>query len=158
MWPFSRSRKDEFAELLQGTQLVRETRWSREYHYADGTLALHDSRFRDGSATISHRQLSQEWGTWPDQEKLDFCKSFAHYRGRELAEMLRFLVANGNDLIWQTIAISVAMTLPANEAVSFLRDRIDKSESGTRANYFQGCWLTRSNATTPILREALAQL
>jgi hypothetical protein len=158
MWPFGRRRKDEFAEVLQGTRLVRETRWSREYEYPDGSNALLDSRFRDGSATIGYRQLVREWGSWRDDEKLDFCQSFAHYRGRGCATMLRFIIANGNDFVWQTIAIPVALTLPTNEAVAFLCDRIENSEIGKRANYFQGCWITRSNDTVPILKNALNQI
>ena len=158
MWPFKRRRKDEFAEMLQGTRLVRETRWSREYQHADGSNALLDSRFRDGSATIGYRQLAREWDSWSDREKLDFCQSFAHYCGSGFAKMLRFIIANGNDFVWQTIATPVALTLPTEEAVAFLCDRIENSEIGRRANYFQGCWITGSYNTIPILKNALHQM
>jgi len=144
--------------MLEGSRLARETRWSREYQYPDGTNALIDSRFRDGSAKISFRQLSAEWGTWSDHDKIDFCQSFAHYRGRGFAKVLRFIIANGNDFVWQTIALPVALTLPTSEAVAFLCCRIENSEIGKRANYFQGCWITRSNDTVPILKNALDQI
>lgn len=158
VWPFTRKRNDDFAALLEGTQLARETPWSREYRKPDGTPALLDSRFRDGSATISYRQLSTEWDSWCDSEKLDVCQSFCHYHGRDVAAILRFIIANGNDLLWSTITIPVAMTLPAKEAVAFLRDRIENSEIGCLANYFQGCSITRSNDTVPTLNEAIIQI
>lgn len=72
--------------------------------------------------------------------------------------MLRFIIANGNDCVWQTIATAVASTLPTDEAVAFLCDRIENSEIGKRANYFQGCWITRSTNTIPILKNALDQI
>ncbi|WP_203546990.1 hypothetical protein, partial [Roseiconus lacunae] len=158
MWPFTSKRNDDFAALLEGTRLTRETQWSREYQHPDGTNALLDSRFRDRSATISYHQLSTDWASWSDAEKLDFCQSFCHYRGRNFAKMLRFIVNNGNDLVWSTIAMPVAMTLPTNEAVAFLCDRIENSEIGTRANYFQGCWITKSNDTVPTLNDAINQI
>tara|TARA_R110002111_G_scaffold110775_1_gene170477 strand:- start:223 stop:891 length:669 start_codon:yes stop_codon:yes gene_type:complete len=157
MWPFTSKRNESFAALLEGTRLARETRWSKEYQHPDGTNALLDSRFRDRSATISYRQLSTEWASWSDAEELDFCQSFCHYRGRNFAKMLRFIMDNGNDSVWSTIAMPVAMTLPTNEAVAFLCNRIENSEIGSRANYFQGCWITQSSDTIPTLNDAINQ-
>ena len=158
MWPIHRKPRDDFANELRGAELVVETRWSRRYCRPDETIAFIDSRFRDGSASISYRQLVREWETWTDDEQIDFCSSFAHFRGRGCARMLRFLMEHGNERVWSTIAIPVALKLPSREAVSFLCACVDRSEIGQRANYFQACWITRSKNAIPTLKHALQDI
>lgn len=158
MWPFNPNIRDEFAEYLADKQLAVETRWSRQYHNSDGSIALHDSRFRDGSTTITARQVAIEWPKWPDHEKLDFCNALPHYKGRDLAKILRFLMRNGEQIYWQAVAQSIGTKLPTNEAVDFLHQTIQRTEPGQWANYFQALWLTRSANARQILSECLDRI
>jgi hypothetical protein len=57
--------------------LVSETRWSRRYRSADGRFERFDSRFLDGTATVTLNEVQAEWPRWNEQEKLDFSHAFA---------------------------------------------------------------------------------
>ena len=157
MWPFRRKAIDEFATCKQGKTLVRESRWSREYQNEAGTESFLESRFLDGSANISLSQLQTQWCDWTIEEQLDFCQAFNHYQGREHKELLRYLNTHGDERVWQSIAISIAIHLPVEEAVKFLRDKIKDAKTGSAANLFQACWITRSSQLIPVLRQALKQ-
>src|SRR5262245_60424430 len=121
--------------------LDRETRWSRHYskkperrqHYGE-------SRFMDGSATITLAELEAHWSEWPDHERMDFSHAFGTW-GQKVPErlaILRFLVANGDHQhCWWAIALPVGRELPPEESVPILRRWCESAEVGSAANYFQ---------------------
>lgn len=159
MWPFrKRTPPDDFSAYTAGMTVVRETRWSREYRNAEDGGRLRDSRFRDGSASISLNQLSHDWPDWSDYEKIDFCQSFVHYHGRQRAGILRFLMRNGKQDSWSAIVASIATTLPSKETIPFLRECCESCNIGRGSNFFQALWLTKSPEAVGILWSALDRI
>ena len=136
----------------------RETQWSREYKNKDGGDCFLDSRFRDGSASITLVQLKHDWTDWQDHEKIDFAQSFVHYRGRHRTKILRFLIVNGDHNVWSAIAASVAISLSAEESVPFLSGCSETCDIGRGANYFQALSLTGSPEAVNVLRPCLERI
>lgn len=159
MWPFRKRRPpDDVAAYTADKTIVRETRWSREFQSPDKRECFLDSRFRDGSASITLSELRRDWATWTDHEKADFSQSFVHYQGRRRCQILRFLMRNGNHSVWSAIAASVASSLPINESLPFLRECCKSSETGCSANYYQALWLTGSPEAVGVLWTALDRI
>jgi len=139
--------------------LDRETRWSRLYQSADGRCTRFESRFLDGTATVTLGELQEEWPRWNEHERLDFCQAFAcgaDVPGRE--NILRFLVRHADHIVHSTVALSVAMWLPAREAVSILKEWCLTGEVGQCANYFQALALTKDPAALDFLRECFRRV
>ncbi len=159
MWPFrKRTPPDDLVAYTANMTVARETRWSREYHNADQSESFLDSRFRDGSASITLDELTRDWPAWTNHEKVDFCQSFIHYQGRQRAKILRFLMCDGNHYVWSVIAASVARTLPIKESLPFLRECCEDCDIGRGANYFQALWLTESPEAVGILWPSLDRI
>ena len=120
--------------------IMRETRWSRTRGYSDETTTYtsFESKFLEGTASITLAELSQLWLAWNTEEKLDFSLAIACDESLKHAEVLRFLMKNGDHVVWSTIAPSVARGLPKKESLPFLRARCEETEVGTAgANYYQ---------------------
>src|SRR5437870_5559505 len=103
--------------------LHSDTRWSREYRSADGGFRRFESRFLDGTATVTLDELQAEWPGWNERERLDLCRAFSC--GAEVPEredILCFLVRHGDHYVSTTIASNVARYLPAAEAVPVLKE------------------------------------
>lgn len=132
--------------------LVWETRWSRHYYNAEQRHGYLESRFSDGSATISLAQLEPDWPRWSTQEKLDFCLSFAHAKVPDRKDIIRFLIKNGDHDTWATIALWVGLELPAAESFLTLRTWCYSSPVGRGANYFQAIALTKAPEALDVLR------
>ena len=58
--------------VKMGMDLYNETRWSRHYKSPDGKRGYRESKFMDGSASITLGQLQVEWPSWNASERLDF--------------------------------------------------------------------------------------
>jgi len=159
MWPFRKPPPpDDFSAYTAQMTVARETRWSREYQSADNSERFLDSRFRDGSASITLSELTREWPEWTQSEKLEFAQAFVHYQGRQRAKIVRFLMRNGDHHVWSTIAASVATTLSPKESLPFLRECCETCDIGRGANYFRALWLTRSSEAVPILWRCLDRI
>ena len=53
-------------------KLVRETRWHREYALEEPNHLFQESKFADGSASVTLEELEKEWPTWSEWERIDF--------------------------------------------------------------------------------------
>jgi hypothetical protein len=123
--------------------LVKETRWTREYATADKRCRYLESRFLDGTATIERSELADEWKNWTDAEKLDFCQSFSCADVPEAEEILRFIIANGDHHTWSVIASNVASVLPTAESVTAIKGWCESCQNVVpSANYFQALAMT----------------
>jgi hypothetical protein len=139
--------------------LDRETRWTWIYRSDDKSPSYyHESRFLDGSASISLAELSRDWHSWTDREQLDFSLSIAHLKSVEIPDILRFLVNNGCSAVVSNIASSIAHSLPANEAAQILIERCKNSPLGSGGNFFQALANTSNPNKIVILEDHLAQL
>jgi hypothetical protein len=141
--------------------LETETRWSRSYRSADGHFSSFRSRFLDGTATVTLAELKTEWPRWKDHERLDFCCAFAC--GADVPErddILRFLIGHSqtNDCVRMTIALNVAMYLPAKEAVPVLEDWCLMSDVGQCANFFQALAITKDRNALTFLRNCFQRV
>ncbi len=139
--------------------LYDESRWSREYRSADGRRRRSESRFLDGTATVTLSELEAEWPRWNQHERLDFCNAFSRgHDASDCADILRFLMKNGDHIIWSTIANKVAMTLPQSETVPFLKLCWLNGTIGHCANYLQALALTKTPDALNVLRDCFSQI
>jgi hypothetical protein len=139
--------------------LASETRWSRLYRSADGRFERFESRFSDGTATVTLAELQADWPHWNEDERLDFCHSFVctvDVSDRE--EILRFLVQDSEPAVRMTIALSVAKYLPPQEAVQVLKEWCQTGEPGRCANYFQALALTKDPGALDFLRDCFQRV
>lgn len=144
---------------LSEMSLDSETRWSRHYRSADGRFGHFESRFHDGTATVTLGELQAEWPRWNERERHDFCQAFAfggEVLGRE--NILRFLVRHADHRTHSTIALGVARWLPGREAVPILKEWCLIGEIGRCANYFQALALTKDAAALDFLRECFRRI
>lgn len=124
-------------------QLVKETRWSRQYEMDDLQTKLFESKFADGSASITVDQLAQEWGGWSALERADFCQAVTQARVPHLGDILRYIMKNGDLASWEAISASIARNLPAEESVPFITDVCKTVPVGKGAKFYQALALSR---------------
>jgi hypothetical protein len=139
--------------------IIRETRWSRVYAKPDKPRHhYHESRFRDGTATITLDELQHDWDKWPEAEKIDFCQSLVWLQIPERKDILRFLVGHGDCCAWSAIALLVALDLPPHEAVPALGMRCQSCEVGSGANYYQAIAKTGDPEAHEILKRCFQRI
>lgn len=134
-------------------ELVKETRWSRQYEMVDLQTKLYESKFADGSATITLDELAQEWGTWSNTDRSDFCQAVTQAKFPHLADILRYIMQHGDFASWEAVANSVARNLPQEEAVAWLTDVCKSVQVGKGAKFYQALALSRP----PYCRDMLMQ-
>jgi len=125
-------------------KLSRETRWHRKYALEEPKSFYMESKFRDGSASITLAQLEAEWPKWSDSERVDFCQEVGSATFPYLPDILRFVMRHGEVGHWSAIALDIVAFLPADEAIPFLKDAYVHCEIGHAANILQA--LSKSGA------------
>src|SRR5262245_619819 len=133
--------------------MVRESRWGRHYTSPDGTHSYFESRFMDGSASITFAELKATWDQWPDAEKWDFCHGLSWVKTPERPDMVRFLVENGDHGVWSAIALLVASDLRPEESLPILQGWCQTGAHTT--NYYQAIAHTGSAEAHDILKGRL---
>src|SRR5678815_4317337 len=74
-----------------------ETRFTRCYCAEDQKVEHHVSRFMDGSASITAPELQQEWPSWDENQRFDFCQNCCWlHEQADFPEMLTFIVQHGS--------------------------------------------------------------
>jgi hypothetical protein len=140
-------------------KLIAETRWSRVYRAGEYGRYI-QSRFDDGTATVTLDELRRDWHSWPELERVDFCQSFSLWGDAvpDRDNILRFLVASGDHRTWPSIAQAVARELPAEESIPTLRRWCETCGVGRGANYYQAVALSSPPEAHAILRGCLARV
>ena len=100
-------------------KLTSETRWHRSYELEEPKTFHHESRFADGSAHITMEELAREWPAWSDREKSDFAQEVGLATFPHLPDVLRFIMANGDEQTWSSIALDILHFLPRDESIPF---------------------------------------
>jgi len=125
---------------MDGTRmaLVRESRWSRTYRHPTKKLEHVCSRFEDGSASITFDELSATWSGWTRAERSDFCYNCSLLRSQaDFAEILRFILREGDWNDWCGIASCLADVLPCQEAFDLLSQALELTPVEHSSNLVQ---------------------
>lgn len=138
-------------------ELVYETRWSRHYKDDDLQLRVCESKFADGSASITADELAKEWSHWDRKDQVDFCQSVIQAKFVHLPDILRFIMKNGDWETWSAIATSVVRNLPKEEALPFIEEACRVCPVGKGELLFQALAFHRSREVVPTLRECLSR-
>src|SRR6185503_19254467 len=110
--------EDEAGALMP---LERERRWSRTYRHPTRRVRHHLSRFMDGSASMSLEELRAGWAAWSSADRIDFCTNARWLRNQsDFTDMLRFIAAEAKPMATSSIALSIATSLPRDEAFGIL--------------------------------------
>jgi hypothetical protein len=136
-----------------------ERRFSRYYHSAEHNTGCEISRFMDGSASITASELQEEWPSWTDDMRSDFCQSCCWlHEQADFPEMLRFVMQHGGPEDWSGIAGNVASRLPREEAFDLLARALRSTEPANSSNVAQGIALTKHPEAEATLRNHLDML
>ena len=141
--------------------LRRESRFSRSYYSDEHKTGCEESRFNDGSASITALELEQDWDTWTEDMRTDFCQSCDSLcvLQADFPEILRFIMQHGRPPHWAGIAMSVASLLPRDEAFDTLVRALRNAELGpVTANIAQAIAHTKHPYAEVTLRRHLAAL
>jgi len=154
---------DEYpsAMTVDGNRLAlrRESRFWRHYGSDDPKMVVEISRFMDGSASISAKELEHEWASWDEGTRLDFCYSCDWLRGQpDFPEILRFIMRQGGSSEWGGMALSVASELPCDEAFGLLVTAMCNTTLGEKSNLAQAIAKTKHPDAENTLRNHLAEL
>jgi hypothetical protein len=136
----------------------RETRWTRIYRSIDNRKSYHESKFKDGSASVTIEELRLHWHEWSKSEQLDFSHALAQLKREALPEILRFLIIHGDQGVLSNVASLIPYTLPSEEAIPFLLEQCMKSQPGEAGNFFQALAKTDYDQRIPFLKAHLQSL
>ncbi len=153
---------DEYpaAVFVNGKRLPlwKETRFNRHYFDKKRKSSASVPRFLDGSASISSRELQNEWPAWTEGERADFCSACGHIQNNhDVPDILRFVMQSNDPSHWIAIALSVSFRLPKEEAFTILVDRLARTTSFT-ANLTQALAATKHPKAPGVLRKHLDHL
>jgi hypothetical protein len=135
-------------------QLLRESKWSREYSTGPSGI-VYESKFVTDGLKILPSSIKQEWDALSPEARRDFALAFCAGTESELSqddqEILAFLMQDGTDEIWSTIATTLARHPDRDLALRFLLEQIQFSQYNL-ANYFRAVELLAHPEAVPILR------
>lgn len=130
-------------------KLVHEDRWSRVFEVEPNYYA-YESKFEADGLSASVEQIRAEWEGWSDSERLNFAKAFRHKRtfGKREEEIVEFLMQNGDERIWSTIALLLTQHSEKSVVLSFLLERL-KVGTEPKSNYIQALYVLRDAGALP---------
>jgi hypothetical protein len=135
-------------------KLIHEDRWSRTYQAGENFYAS-ESKFEADGLSVSVEELSSAWDSWNESEKLSFVNA---YRSKTQfvesdEKILEFLMAQGDEPVWSTIASSLALHHSNKKMVlDFLLERL-KSGSEPKSNFIQALYVLGDVAALPSLHQ-----
>ena len=145
--------------------LAYETRFKRHYidHKPDVESHFDISRFLDGTASITLPQLQQEWSTWTNADRADFCHSIKDLYNAghpELADILHFLLQHAEvDILGPVVLwLPVMQTFPPDQTLDLLLGVLHRASLGHTADVLRALGLTKHPQAEPTLRRHLAAI
>ncbi len=136
--------------------LRKERRFSRSYSAPELKMGHEVSRFHDGSAKMSYPELEREWFNWSEEDRIDFAWSCSWLsRQPDAADMVRFLLKNGDGKIWLAIALFAVSVLSHDEAFVLLSEKLPLAELGRSSNMTQAIAKTKHSQAEMVLRRHL---
>ena len=160
---------DEYPAAIKiaGTRvpLEYETRFQRHYVYREPEKETHDaiSRFVDESASVTFSELKQEWSTWTDADRADFCASISDLEligQRDLADIVRFLLQNPDPGILAPVVLylPVRQMFPAEETFQLVAGVLERTTPGRSASVVKALGLTKHPRAEAMIRRHLARI
>jgi len=152
---------NSLTDLVVGVEMpmVQERPWSRIFRHPTSGAIFQIPRTMDGSANLTLEELTQRWSTWTPAERRDLSLAVAWLRGRDdFADILRFLIREGNSDIWSAIALSVAHTLPQDEAYRVLVQSLEATNLAAGTNLVQAIAATGHASAASTIRDRLNRL
>jgi hypothetical protein len=139
-------------------KLVHEDRWSRTYQVADDEYAS-ESKFEAEGLSISVQELRSSWFSWTESERLNFVNAYRSKPsfGVQDEDVLDFLMENGSEQVWSTIALNLTRHSHKKKVLSFLLDRLQFG-SEPKSNFVQALYVLRDAAAIPGLLELQRRL
>src|SRR5579872_2069532 len=92
--------------------LVREDRWFRVYQPdPNANLFAYESKIETDKMSVSVGEVSAEWNSWDDDQRLMFAQAFSKKSQVNKADeqVYEWLIAKGDERVWSTIALSLAL-------------------------------------------------
>ena len=105
--------------------LISETAWSREYRVGPETFRF-ESKFVSDDLNVPAETVRDRWPQWGPAEQLSFVTAFSikPHLTSEDQKIISFLVEEGTEPIWATLAHLLPRYSDRGKAVSFLLDRV----------------------------------
>lgn len=124
--------------------------------WVEGRRIPHVSKFTRKGFVVPAEVVKERWPSWTSEEKGRFASAFSQRLEMDDNDqcVLDFLMDNGEQAVWRSIALAVARHRNRSRAVSFLLARIAEGMSPV-ANFYQAIGMLSAPECTPILHEAL---
>jgi len=139
--------------------LVHEDRWSRVYNPEPNFYAS-ESKFEADGISVSIEELTSAWDSWNDSERLSFVNAYRVKTqfSKPDEQILEFLMAKGNELVWSTIAGTLSLHHSNKRVVlDFLLQRL-RSSSEPKSNFIQALYLLGDLTALRDLQELYGRL
>ncbi len=145
--------------------LAYESRFKRHYlaRTADAESHFDVSRFIDGTSSISLQRLKDEWHTWTDVDRADFCGSMrdlANLGHQDFGEIVRFLLQNADrDLLGPVVLfLPVGQPFSPDETFRLLVEVLQRSTPGHGADVIRALGRTAHPSAAPTICQHLLRL
>lgn len=148
---------ERFLKHVRKQKIKNETRWSLTYHDPEIDADMTVSKFMLGDASISVDQLRKEWPEWTQAERLDFANNVGFADASHLPDFIRLIMADGDMLVWSAIALNIVNSLPPDEALPFLLDRLRDAPFGEGANFVQALAAMKTPDALEAIQDRLVQ-
>jgi hypothetical protein len=142
--------------------LAYETRFQRHFILSEPDKQSDTvvSRFVDWSASITLQQLKQEWSTWTDADRADFCASMCDLEligQQDFAEIVRFLLQNAKiDILAPVVLhLPVSQMFPPDETFRLLFGVLQHSSLGHTASVIRALGGTKHPEAEATIRRHL---
>ncbi|HEY1800486.1 MAG TPA: hypothetical protein VGG46_06060 [Terriglobales bacterium] len=116
---------------------MKETEWSRKFQVGPSRFE-YESKFLNDGFHLEADDLITRWPNLTSAERHDFALAFQCKSGLSTNDerILTFLMQNGDEIVWMTIASMLCRHSDRESVIHFLLERIEKS-SKSRTNYYQ---------------------
>jgi hypothetical protein len=147
--------KEDWHSDLARKQLVRESRWVREYRLPGGGRYL-ESKFCNSGLQVTLEEFQEMWQTYSPEEKREFLYAYSvkDPLSEEDRRLLRYLMENGSDEDCSLVALRITELPEAAQVLAFL---VEKRESPYFANYAQALELIGGPDAYAVLEKKFAE-
>lgn len=138
--------------------LIRETEWSREYRIGTRRFRF-ESKFAREGLEVTALDILSRWHRWTPAEQLDFATAFILKPSLNSEDqlILQFLMLQGSEPVWATIAHLLPRYHDREAALSFLLQRV-QAGGLHEAAYFQALERIGDRRAIPPLRRRYEEL
>jgi|SRR5579864_183559 len=134
---------------------VRESDWIRVDQIRENVWRLKPKSVESG---IDPSQFEKIWPELSRCDKLDLCAAYAAKAqlSKQDEKILDFVIANGDDVVWSSIASVLTRHTDRQRISAFLRNRIEEQEPPL-ANFFQAAEILKDTEAIPQLKKKYLQ-